>query len=452
VEKTCDIMAFRAHKKEIELSHHINSEVPVNLIGDPARLRQIFVNLLGNAVKFTVKGEVVLNVDFEDQEKREIFKGEDGRKNVRLLFSLRDTGIGIPENKRESIFESFTQVDSSTTREYGGTGLGLTICKRLVELMKGNIWVESEVGKGSVFQFAAEFGIGEKASRYIEPEEIEELDIRDLGTLVVDDTAANRLILSEFLTRWGAKVEEAKSGKEALSILRSSFEKEEPFELILLDCRMPEMGGFEVMEKINEEFPKGCVTVMMLSSDNRAGDFNRIEELGIGAYLVKPVKKDELKKAIIATLKKDKVGDREQVGKEKDKEKKEEKDKGESHLKILLVEDTEDNVLLIKAYLKNAPYELDIAENGKLAVDKFRAGDYDLVFMDMQMPVMDGFTAVEKIRELEKKEGRERTAIVALTAYAMKEEVERTLKVGCDAHLSKPIKKKELIEMIKAYE
>jgi PAS domain S-box-containing protein len=452
VEKTCDIMAFRAHKKEIELSHHINSEVPVNLIGDPARLRQICVNLLGNAVKFTVKGEVVLNIDFDDQKKREIFKGEDGRKNVRLLFSLRDTGIGIPENKRESIFESFTQADSSTTREYGGSGLGLTICKRLVELMKGNIWVESEVGKGSVFQFTAEFGIGEKASRYIEPEEIEELDIRDLRTLVVDDTAANRLILSEFLTRWGAKVEEAKSGKEALSILRSSFKKEEPIELILLDCRMPEMGGFEVMEKINEEFPKGCVTVMMLSSDNRAGDFSRIEELGIGSYLVKPVKKDELKKAIIATLKKDKVDGREQVGKEKDKEKKEEKDKGGSHLKVLLVEDTEDNVLLIKAYLKETPYELDIARNGKFAVDKFRAGDYDLVFMDMQMPVMDGFTAVEKIREWEKKEGRERTVIVALTAYAMKEEVQRTLKVGCDAHLSKPVKKKELIEMIKACE
>ncbi len=454
VEKICDIMAFRANKKEIELSQHINPEIPVNLIGDPARLRQIFVNLIGNAIKFTSKGEVVLNIDFEDQEKAGILNDEDGKANVRLLFSFRDTGIGIPEEKRESIFESFTQADSSTTREYGGTGLGLTICKRLVGLMKGNIWVESEVGKGSVFHFTAEFGIGEKTSKYIGPEEIEELDIRGLKTLVIDDTAANRLILSEFLTRWGSVVEEAKDGKEALTIIRSSFEKKEPFELILLDCRMPEMGGFEVMEKINEEFPKGCVTVMMLSSDNRAGDFSRIEELGIGSYLVKPVKKDELKKAIMATLKEDRVGDKEQLKKVKGKEKKEEKEKHKkkSPLRILLVEDTEDNVLLIKAYLKKTPYELDVAENGKIAVDKFKEGDYDLVFMDMQMPVMDGFTAMEKIRKWEKKERRGKTAIVALTAYAMKEEMNRTLKVGCDAHLSKPVKKKELIEMIKEYE
>jgi two-component system sensor histidine kinase/response regulator len=254
--------------------------------------------------------------------------------------------------------------------------------------------------------------------------------------------------LREILTRWGAQVVEAENGKEALAKFRSSFRRDKPFELILLDCRMPEMGGFRVMEKINEEFPKGCVAVMMLTSDNRSGDFSRIEELGIGAYLVKPLKKDILKKAIIESLRKDKSGTEEQVERKKEKG----KDKELSPLKILLVEDNADNVLLIRAYLKNTPYELHVAENGKVAVDKVKRGNYDLVFMDMQMPVMDGFTAVEKIRVWEKKNGRQRTTIVALTAYAMKEEVKKILEAGCDAHVSKPMKKKELIEMIKAYE
>ncbi len=444
VEKTCDVMAFRAHKKEIELSQHINPRIPVDLIGDPTRLRQIFLNLLGNAIKFTDKGEVELSIDFESEEKREVFKEGDGRKNVCLLFSIRDTGVGIPEDKKETIFESFTQADSSTTREYGGTGLGLTICERLVGLMGGNIWVKSEVGKGSTFYFTAKFGIREKSLKYIEPEEMEELAIKDLRTLVVDDTAANRLILREFLTLWGAKVAEAENGKEAISMLKSSFSEAEPFELILLDCRMPKMGGFEVMEKINKEVPKGYVTVMMLTSDNRADDFSRIEKLGIGAYLVKPVKKEELKIAIIDTLRRNKVAAKKQPKVKEDKEL--------SPLKILLVEDTKDNALLVQAYLKKTPYELDMAENGKVAVDKFKSGDYDLVLMDMQMPVMDGFAATEKIREWEKNEGRERTAIVALTAYAMREEVKKTLNAGCDAHLSKPIKKKELMKMIKGYE
>lgn len=448
VEKTCDIMAFRAHKKGIEISERINPEVPVNLVGDPLRLRQILVNLIGNAIKFTDEGEVNLDINFANQEEAESFKKGKRRKNIRLLFSIRDTGIGIPESKKRNIFESFTQADSSITREYGGTGLGLTICKRLVELMKGNVWVESEPGEGSTFYFIAEFSIGEKALKYIESEEIEELDIKGLRTLVVDDTAANRFILGEILTHWGAIVAEAENGKEALSTFRSSFSKGKPFELILLDCRMPEMGGFRVMEKIKEEFPKYCAAVMMLTSDNRSGDFSRIEELGIGAYLVKPVKKDTLKKAIIEVLKKGKKGAKEQVEGKKEKG----KDRELSPLKILLVEDNADNVLLIKAYLKNTPYKLHVAENGKVAVDKVKKENYDLVFMDMQMPVMDGFTAVKKVREWEKQNGRERTAIVALTAYAMKEEVKKILEAGCDAHLSKPMKKKELIEMIKVYE
>ena len=443
VEKTCDVMAFRAHKKGLELSHHMNPDIPVNLIGDALRLRQIFVNLLGNAIKFTGKGAVDLNIDFVNEEKTETFKDDDEKRNVRLLFSIRDTGIGIPQDKIKNIFESFTQADSSTTREYGGTGLGLTICERMIDLMGGNIWVESEMGKGSTFHFTAEFGIKEDSVKYIEPGEIEDLKIQGLKTLVVDDIATNRLILREFLTLWGAKVVEAEDGKEALATFRSAFSKNDPFELILLDCRMPGMGGFDFMEKIKEEFPKGSVIVMMLSSDNRADDFSRIEELGIGAYLVKPVKKEELKKAIMNTLKRSKMAAKEQVRKDKDKEL--------SPLKILLVEDTPDNVLLVQAYLKKSPYELDIAENGKVAVDKFKAGHYDLVLMDIQMPVMDGFTAIEKIREWEKKDGREQTVVVALTAYAMKEEVKKMLKVGFDAHLSKPIKKKELVETIKKY-
>lgn len=443
VEKTCDVMALRAHKKGIELSNHINPDVPVNLVGDQARLRQIFVNLLGNAVKFTDEGEIELNIEFADKEEANAYKNTTGKENVKLLFSVRDTGVGIPKEKRKTIFESFTQADSSTTREYGGTGLGLTICERLVNLMGGEIWVESKVAKGSTFYFTANFEIGEKPSKYIEPEEIEEVEIKGLKTLVVDDNETNRLILKEILTFWGADIEEATNGEDAISKIELAFKEDNPFELILLDYRMPGMNGVEVLEKINKEFPEDYVTVMMLTSDHRADVLSEIKGMGIGAYLVKPVKKEELKKAVVNIMKKT----AEEEKKETEKEKKEKL----SPLKILLVEDTEDNILLIKAYLKKTPYEINVAKNGKIAVGKIKSENYDLVLMDMQMPVMDGFTATKKIREWEKHDGRGRTTIIALTAYAMKEEIEKTLNAGCDAHLKKPIKKEKLLKTIKKY-
>jgi len=442
VKKTCDVFSFRANRKGITLTNHINPKIPLNLIGDPARLQQILVNLLGNAIKFTHKGEIVLKINLSNEEDK--IKKRVPVDKVQLLFSVRDTGIGIPQEKKKTIFDFFTQADSSTTREYGGTGLGLTICERLVKLMGGDIWVESEVGKGSTFSFTAEFDMEKEILKDTESAKAEDFDIKGVRTLLIDDNITDRLILTKHLTQWGATVVEAKSGNDAILMLKSSFEKNTPFKLILLDCRIPVMGGFKVFEKMNEEFSEDFITIMMLPSDHRSGDLYKIQEMGVETHLLKPVKKEELKKTIINTLKKIKEQGKKQT--------KEQETKKLFPMKILLVEDTKDNVLLIQAYLKKTPYKIDVAENGKIAVDKFKYNKYDLVLMDMQMPVMDGFTATKEIRKWEKEKKEEPTPIIALTAYAMKEEVQKTLNTGCDKHLSKPIKKQNLLQTIGEYE
>ncbi|MEO0293184.1 MAG: response regulator [candidate division WOR-3 bacterium] len=435
VEKVCDILAIKAHSKGLELIDHISPNVPVRLIGDPFRLRQILVNLIGNSIKFTEKGEVVLSIKLAENKRRK--KG----KSVPLLFSVKDTGIGIPKDKQEIIFESFKQVDSSTTRKFGGTGLGLSISKRLVELMGGNLWVQSEEGKGSEFSFTIEFGIPKKkkVQTFIEPEEV---DIRGISTLIVDDNATNRLILKEILTAWAAEVVEAEGGEEAISIIKSAREKGKHFRLILLDRRMPRVDGFKVAEFIREDKKsEETTTIMMLTSDYRISDLNMIDKLGISCYLVKPIKRDELKNAILTTL-----------GLWKAKKIREKPEKLEvtdlPPMKILLAEDTEDNRLLLKAFLKESKVELDIAENGKIAFEKFKKNVYDLVLMDMQMPVMDGYTATKKIRTWEKRNGIKETPIIALTAYALKGDAEKSLDAGCNTHISKPVRMETLLRVL----
>jgi two-component system sensor histidine kinase/response regulator len=444
IEGTCDVMAVRARKKNIEFLSRIEPNVPINLVGDPSRLRQVMVNLIGNAIKFTDEGEIVLNVSL-------LQKGDPGyietrdKESIYLLFYVKDSGIGIPEDKQDKIFETFKQADFSTTRKYGGTGLGLSISKKITRLMGGRMWVESEVDKGSKFCFTALFKLQEEKGKetFVKPGEI---DVKGISTLIVDDNATNRLILREFLSAWDAKVEEAKGGKEAVSMIESAYSKNKPYDLVLLDYHMPEIDGIGVAKFLRKQKNSDATTIMMLSSDYKPNDLKQIDKCGIGAYLLKPVKRKELKNAILTTLGLWKA----QIEKGKLERKRETK-VAIPHLKILLVEDNPDNRLLIKAFLKKSPVEVDEAENGQIAVDKFKSNKYDIVLMDMQMPVMDGYTATKTIRDWEKKNYRSETPILALTAYAMKEDRDKTMGVGCSDYLPKPIKKEKLLDALRRF-
>jgi len=442
LEKTAEFMAVRAHAKDLELVCHIRSDVPATLIGDPDRLRQILVNLLGNATKFTAQGEVVLEVA------RENITSQSSAPCL-LHFAVRDTGIGIPAEKLETIFESFTQADSSTMRQYGGTGLGLTISKRLVELMRGSMWVESRVGSGSTFHFTAQFGFqtdGE-GMRLATPS----LDLQGLKVLIIDDNAMNRFIVKEMLKVWGTVGTEVDNGEKGLVELQHAQEAGAPYHLVLLDCRMPGMDGFQVAECIKNTPTLTGVTLMMLTSDDRGGDIARSRALGITGYLVKPIKRSELFNAIaIALGRAQAMADAVRPAARGDGA------EDQRALRLLLVEDSVDNRLLIQSYLKTTPYQIDMAENGAIAVEKFQSRAYDMVLMDVQMPVMDGYTATQAMRAWEREKigtslKSVPTPIIALTAYALKEEAQKSLDAGCTAHLTKPIKKAALMATIQAY-
>ncbi|MCC7410628.1 MAG: response regulator [Gammaproteobacteria bacterium] len=432
VESSVDIYALKCDEKGIELACHIDEDVPRFLLGDPGRLRQVLLNLVGNAIKFTERGEIVVHV----------VRDRDHPGPGQLRFSVSDTGIGIPADKRQSIFQSFTQVDSSTTRKYGGTGLGLTISQKLVEKMNGRIWVDSELGTGSTFHFAVEFGLGEEVQsvqRVVAP-----VALRGTRVLVIDDNATNRLILEEALRSQGADVCSARDGREGLEAYRRARADGREFRLILTDCRMPGMDGFEVTEAIKAE--GGAVgTIMMLTSASLGPDIERARRLGMGGYLVKPIKRNDLFQAIARLFASRPEGAPERIA----------APSGEQPAAyggaILLVEDTPDNRLLITAYLKNEPYRVDEADNGELAVEMFKAGDYGLVLMDVQMPVMDGHEATRRIRAWEAAQGRAPTPVVALTAHALKEEMDKSLAAGCTAHLTKPIKKATLLASVRHY-
>lgn len=442
VEKVCEVMAVKAHEKKLELACRIAPETPRYLIGDSTRLRQILVNLVGNAVKFTKKGEIVLEIDFDgrgDALEKDREKEDSETGHAELLFSVRDTGIGIPEELQGKIFERFTQADTSTTRQYGGTGLGLAICSRLVSMMDGRIWVESEPGKGSNFFFTAQFEIQQDPKVKARPVEV---DFEGIKALVVDDNTVNRLILRETLSGWGLEVESAESGEECLETLLIADQKGGPFQLILLDGRMPGMDGFETAEQIKTRFGHLNQTMMLLTSDDTERHFRRSKELGIAANLVKPVKRKDLRDAIEVALGGAAPGEVILVEEEK---------KEAKPLHILLVEDNQDNQLLFAAFMKDTPHQVVIAENGKAGVEKYATGSYDLVFMDMEMPVMDGYEATRVIRKQESEMNKKPVPIIALTAHALKGKEQESFAAGCTNHMTKPFKKAELLETVRVY-
>lgn len=435
------IMAIRAHAKEIELGYYIDPDVPTRLEGDPTRLRQVLTNLLGNAIKFTEQGGVFVELKNADRK-----PGKSKRQQARLIFAVNDTGIGIPADKLESVFEEFTQADSSTTRQHGGTGLGLTISKQLVELMDGRIWVESELEKGSTFNVEIDFKTLSKESDG--KSDTAEMDLRGMKTLIIDDTATNRLIFNRILTEKGAQVTEAADGFEGFSELKAASEAGDPYKLVLLDFRMPGMDGFGFMEQVRTvKLAEGTV-IMMLTSDNRSGQAGRARELGISAYLVKPVQRQHLFESIAVALGQAKIIENQ---KPQTSETTTRESASLPDLRILLVEDNADNRLLVQSFLKKTPYHVDTAENGQMAIEKFKSSEYDLVLMDVQMPVKDGYTATKEIRDWEKESGLEATPIVALTAHATTEDEKKSIDAGCDGHLTKPIKKAKLLESILEY-
>ncbi|MCP4352459.1 MAG: response regulator [Desulfobacterales bacterium] len=448
VEKAGNVVAMRAHSKDIELAYYIEQDVPLQLTGDPNRLLQVIINLLGNAVKFTEKGEIVMKITKyipKDTDPGHGNKQTSHQKEqtVELLFSVRDTGIGIPSEKIEAVFEDFAQADSSTTRNYEGTGLGLSISKRLVQMMGGDIRTKSKVGKGSTFFFTAKFELSTKPREDIRFHPVE---LNGLKVLAVDDNATNRLIMKKVVSNWGAFLTEAESADKGIAELRNAMQEGHPFQLLLLDCRMPVMDGLEMAEHIKNDPDLAELPIIMLTSSGTADDMRRARNIGIYSHLVKPVGPSRLKDVVMTALYATEVhpGKKEIATLPVPTE-------DIRALKILLAEDSEDNRMLITEYFKTTPYQADIAENGEAALEKFKFGKYDLVLMDMQMPKMDGYTATREIRKWEKENSRKKTPVIALTAYAMKKDEQKCLNAGCTAYLAKPVKKATLLSVIEKH-
>jgi CheY-like chemotaxis protein len=426
LDDTMRTLAPRAHQKGLELAWHVASDVPSALAGDPTRLRQIIVNLIGNAVKFTETGEVVLRVECESRDAGQAV----------LHFTVRDTGIGILAEKQARIFEAFTQADTSTTRRFGGTGLGLTISSQLVGLMKGRIWVESEPGRGSRFHVTLPFETRLESAPT--PPSRELADLRGMHVLVVDDNATNRRILEEILANWGMSPTVVDGGEPAFVAMEVAREAGTPFRLVLLDYQMPEMDGFEIAARIKQRPELAEATIMMLSSMGQRGDAVRCKELGVAAYLSKPIRQSVLLDAILAvrSTPASAAGAAPLITRHSLRE---------SHgpYRILLAEDNPVNTHLVKAILEKHGHTVTAVGDGRQAVEAVGRDTFDLILMDVQMPVMDGFEATKAIREDEKRSGL-RIPIVALTAHAMKGDEEKCRAAGMDDYLTKPIDRVKL--------
>ena len=430
---TLKALAQRADRKPIELCVRVSPQVPKVLVGDPIRLRQLVVNLVGNAIKFTEQGMIIVDAEVESAA------GDD----VRLQISVSDTGIGIPLEKQQIIFESFAQVDSSTTRRFGGTGLGLTISRQLVELMGGRMWLESELGKGSRFHFTCNF---RKQTAAMSPQErIAAQSLPGLNVLIVDNNAVNRGILSEMISNWRMNPTAADNGVIALDLLEAAQIAGHPFSIVLLDAMMPELDGFEVLRRIQPKHGLPGAIVMLLSGDHRLADSEQCRQLGVKHSLMKPVGQSELLDAILAALglaaaEKQFIGPIAVTP---------EKSFGRS-LRILLAEDNPVNQKLAIRLLEKAGHRVNLACTGREALEAWEnsgTARFDVVLMDIQMPEMDGLEATAGIRNREKGSGNH-IPILAMTAHAMRGDKEKCLAGGMDGYVSKPIRPAELLAEI----
>ena len=411
---TMKMLALRAHQKGLELAYAVHPDVPDILYGDARRLRQIFVNLVGNAIKFTEQGEVVVTIQPVTAPPTAT---SEGQETVTLCFAVRDTGIGIPPDKQQMILEPFVQADGSTTRTYGGTGLGLAISKRLVELMDGQFWIDSAVGRGSTFSFTLSFAVWHTSETAAQT--MPELAVRDLSVLVVDDNATNRLILQEILSRWQMRPTMVDSGRQALAQLAQARVQGQPFVLVLLDAHMPEMDGFTVATHMQQDPALAETTILMLSSADLAGDAARCREVGITQHLMKPITQAELWDAILTVL-----GSAAHTHAAPPTPSPPVVQGSQRPLRILLAEDNRVNQQVVLCILEKHGHTVVVVGDGQATLDALAQTPFDLVLMDIQMPVLDGLAATAAIRAQEQ---GTHMPIIAMTAHAMRGDHERCL-------------------------
>jgi PAS domain S-box-containing protein len=426
LENLGNLVSVKAQQKEnLEVLFAIDQNVPRYLVGDPLRLGQVLINLANNAVKFTDSGEIVVTTDL-------VKKNED---QITLKFSVSDTGIGLTKEQAGKLFQSFSQADTSTTRKYGGTGLGLAISKRLVQIMDGEIWVESKPGQGSTFYFTANFGLGkEKAKKFLAPDP----DLRGIKVLVVDDNATSREILQEMLESFSFEVTLAASGEEGLTELENAS-ADQPFELVIMDWKMPKMDGIEASKQIKSHtgLPK-IPAIVMVTAYGREEVMQKAEKVGLEGFLIKPISASVLFDTIMQAFGKELPGTS-RVAQRKEEADAMQKIQG---ARILLTEDNEINQQVAKEILEDAGFNVNLANNGQEALNKIKEGKFDAVLMDIQMPVMDGYAATREIRNL-KSEIRN-VPIIAMTAHAMAGDEEKSLTAGMNDHVTKPIDPEQL--------
>ena len=440
LEYTVDILAIKADEKNLELTNFVSPDLPCDLIGDPGRLRQIILNIVGNAIKFTSKGEVSIVVESKKETNQDVL----------LKVKISDTGIGISKNRIDDLFSPFAQADTSTTRKFGGTGLGLSISKQLVEKMGGELGVESIEGKGSTFWFTVVF---KKQKKRRAVPAAKKIDLKDIRVLVVDDNKTNRFVQTEYLRSWGCLSVEAYSGNDALTILNQSVLSEEPFNLILTDFQMSGMSGFDLARKIRISDDLKAIPIIVITSAGRIGDGKSCRDIEIDGYLTKPIKRDDLQETIVSVLGLSSDGT---VSKPVTRHSNAEESR--RGFQILLVEDYPTNQQVALAYLTEAGFKVDLAENGQEAVNAYKKNRYDIILMDIQMPVMGGFDATNAIRDIEtelKKNNAEkikpnfdRIPIIAMTAHVMAGYKNLCLEAGMDDYLSKPLLRKDLLAMV----
>ena len=458
LEDLASTLAFRAQDKGLELLYHIDLDVPTLLRGDPGRLRQILTNLVGNAIKFTKQGEVVIRVtSMEPRKAPAANKSGESEEPILLRFVVKDTGIGIPAEKIDLLFNKFNQADTSTTRQYGGTGLGLAISKQLAELMNGEVGIESREGEGSEFWFTARFGVQSKG---VNREVFAPADLQSVRVLIVDDNATNRQILMTLLTAWGMRPTEVSNGRDALAALLQSLEENDPYPMAILDMQMPEMDGEMLGRAIKSDIRIAATRLIMLTSLGKRGDARHFEEIGFSAYLTKPTRNHEMKTVLSLTLAEQvatqfmptdlletniigrpivtRHSAREVVHKFSD-----------TKARILLAEDNITNQQVALGILKKLGLRAEAVANGAEAVAVLETIPYNLIFMDIQMPEMDGITATKLIRSM--KTSVSKIPIIAMTAHAMQGDRERCLKAGMNDYVTKPISARAITEVLEKW-
>lgn len=436
MDEVADLVAVKAHEKGLEYVHMIAPEVPSLLCGDPGRLRQILINLVGNATKFTKKGEISVRVTLER---------EDASSAV-IRFCVMDTGIGIPQDRMNRLFKSFSQVDGSTTRKFGGTGLGLTISKQLANMMGGRIGVDSEEEKGSSFWFTASL---EKQREVREKKIVIPEDIRHRRILIVDDNAASRLILQEQLKSWGCRYGAASSGKEALAVLNQAGEEKDPYEIAVIDMQMPEMDGETLGRKIKQDKAISNTILIMMTSMGARGDASRLNDIGFAAYLTKPIKQSQIYDCLVTVLGMKKETSNVRSVAMVTRHSLDEDRKAKT--RILLADDNIINQKVAVSIMKKLGYTADAVANGQEAVKALEMISYDIVLMDCQMPVLDGYQATREIRNPNAKVLNPKVPIIAMTANAMKGDREKCIDAGMDDYLAKPVKPQEISDMIEKW-